>query len=137
MLPRIFIVVGAAVLGLLGALHLVYTFFSNKFDARDPAVSAAMKATSPVLTRRTTMWNAWIGFNASHGLGVVLFAVMYLVLAIEHMSVLRESKALAWLPAAGSAAYLALAGRYWFRSPFVGVAIAMTCFLIAALALSF
>jgi len=135
--PQILIVFGAALLGLLGAMHLVYTFFSDKFDARDPAVSAAMKATSPVLTRRTSLWNAWIGFNASHGLGVVLFAATYLVLAIGHMAVLRESKVLIWLPVAGSAAYLALAKRYWFRTPFVGVAIATSCFLMAACTLSF
>jgi hypothetical protein len=137
MLPQILIVLGAALLGLLGVLHLFYTFFSNKFDARDPAVSSAMKATSPVLTRRTSLWNAWIGFNGSHGLGVVLFAATYLVLALGHMSVLRESAALTWLPVAGSAAYLALAKRYWFRTPLIGVAIATLCFLIAACALSF
>ena len=137
MLARILIVLGAALLGLLGVLHLVYTFFSNKFDARDPAVSAAMKATSPVLTRRTSLWNCWIGFNGSHGLGVVLFAAMYLVLALDHMSVLRESRTLTWLAVAGSAGYLALAKRYWFRTPLVGVAIATVCFLIAACALSF
>jgi hypothetical protein len=136
-LPYVLIVFGAALLGLLGAVHLFYTFFTNKFDARDPAVSAAMKATSPVLTRRTTLWSAWIGFNASHGLGVVLFAATYLVLAIGHMPVLRESATLAWLPVAGSAAYLALAKRYWFRTPLVGVAIGTACFLIAACALSF
>ncbi|HEX4597241.1 MAG TPA: hypothetical protein VH278_05605 [Burkholderiaceae bacterium] len=137
MLARILIVLGAGVIGFLGAMHLVYTFFSNKFDARDPAVSAAMKATSPVLTRRTSLWNAWIGFNGSHGLGVVLFAATYLVLALGHMSVLRESGALTWLPVAGSAAYLALAKRYWFRTPLVGVAIATLCFLIGACALTF
>ena len=37
--PQILIVFGAALLGLLGAMHLVYTFFSDKFDARDPAAS--------------------------------------------------------------------------------------------------
>ena len=137
MLPKVLMVLGAAVVGLLGAIHLFYTFFSNKFDVRDPAVCAAMKATSPVLSRHTTMWSAWIGFNASHGLGVVLFAAIYLVLALGHMHVLRESATLTWLPVAGSAAYLALAKRYWFRSPLVGVAIAMACFLIAACALSY
>jgi hypothetical protein len=59
------------------------------------------------------------------------------ILALGHMSVLRDSKALAWVPVVGSSAYLALAKRYWFRTPFVGVAISTGCFLIAALALSF
>jgi hypothetical protein len=41
-----------------------------------------MKATSPVLTRRTSLWNGWLGFNGSHGLGILLFVVIYLLLAV-------------------------------------------------------
>ena len=55
MLPQILIASGAAVLGLLGTLHIVYTFFTNKLEPRDVATAAAMKATSPVLTRRTSL----------------------------------------------------------------------------------
>jgi hypothetical protein len=137
MLPQILIAIGAAVFALLGTIHLVYTFFTDNFDPRDAATSAAMKATSPILTRRLTMWSAWIGFNASHSLGVLLFGVIYLVLALGHMSVLRDSPTLSWLPVATGAAYMALARRYWFRNPLIGVSIATACFLAAALALSF
>ncbi len=137
MLAQILIALGAALLGLLGTIHIVYTFFTNKFEARDPATSAAMKATSPVLTRRTSLWNAWVGFNASHGLGLLLFATTYLLLAVGHMSLLRDSPGLTWLPVAGGAAYLAIARRYWFRRPFNGVAIVTECFLAAAFTLSF
>jgi len=136
MLAQFFIAFGAALMGVLGTLHIVYTFFTNNFEARDAATGAAMKATSPVLTRRTSLWNAWIGFNASHGLGVLLFSTTYLVLAFGHMPLLRDSPALTWLPVAGGAAYLAIARRYWFRSPLIGVAMATACFLGAALALS-
>jgi len=136
MAPQILIILGASVVGLLGSVHLVYTFFTNKFDARDPAVSAAMRAVSPILTRRTTLWRAWIGFDASHALGLLLFAATYLTLAIGHMSVLRDSAALTWLPVVASAGYLALARRYWFLNPLVGVGIACGCFLTAALWLS-
>jgi hypothetical protein len=31
------------------------------------------------LTRRTDMWRAWVGFNLSHGLGVVVFALFVFV----------------------------------------------------------
>lgn len=136
MLPRILIASGAAVLGLLGALHIVYTFFTNKLEPRDAATAAAMKATTLVLTRRTSLWDGWIGFNASHGLGILLFAVTYLLLAVGHMSWLRNSPTLTWLPVAGGAAYLSV-GRYWFRTPTIGLAIATACFLAAAFALSF
>ena len=28
--------------------------------------ATTLRAVSPVITRETTMWQAWIGFNASH-----------------------------------------------------------------------
>ena len=33
-------------------------------------------------------------------------------------------------------AYLALAVRYWFRTPLIGIALASVCFLAAAIVLS-
>ena len=69
LIARVFFLAGASIVGVLGALHLFYTFFSDKFLARDPAVVDAMKGTSPRISRGTTMWRAWIGFNASHSLG--------------------------------------------------------------------
>jgi hypothetical protein len=130
-LPRILILAGALVIGLLGSVHLAYTFFTGKFLPRDGALVDAMKATSPVLTRQTTMWKAWIGFNASHSLGAILFAAFYLLLAGGHMEILRESKAFLLIGVATCLAYLWLAHRYWFRVPFIGIAIATGCFLLA------
>lgn len=133
MLSQTLIVTGALLFGGLGTLHLAYTLFTNKFSARDPATEAAMKATSPVLTSRTSLWDAWIGFNASHSLGAMLFAAVYLVLAIGHMPMLRESPALLWLAVLAATSYLALAQRYWFRTPLVGIALGTACFLGAAI----
>jgi hypothetical protein len=136
MIAQALIILGALLFGLLGALHLVYTFFTDKFAARDAATTAAMKATSPVLTSRTSLWNAWVGFNASHSLGAMLFAAVYLVIASAHMSLLRESPALLWLAVLGGLGYLALARRYWFRTPLIGIAIGTSCFGVAALVLT-
>lgn len=130
------IVTGALLIGLLGWLHLGYTFFTGLFAPRDPATEAAMKATHPVLTSRTTLWKAWVGFNASHSLGALLFSAVYLLLALEHMAWLHEAPALAWLAVLGGLAYLGLAIRYWFRTPLIGIAAATACFLGAAIALS-
>ena len=136
MLAQSLIVAGAMLFALLGVVHLIYTFFSNKFDARDASTTVAMKGTSPVLTRRTSMWKAWIGFNASHSLGILLFAAVYLVLAIGHMPLLRQSSALVWLPVVGSTTYVVLARQYWFRTPLIGAGIASACFVVAALMLT-
>ena len=39
MLPQILIASGAAIFGLLGTIHIFYTFFTKKFEARDAATS--------------------------------------------------------------------------------------------------
>ena len=73
--------VSALVLLTLGVLHLVYTFSGPKLMPRDPALQARMNEVPLVITRRTTMWRAWIGFNASHSMGAILFGLVYGFLA--------------------------------------------------------
>ena len=84
-----------------------------------------------MLIRGVNHGDGWIGFNASHGPGIVLFAGPYLLLAVGHTSWLSDSPVRTWLPVAGGAACLAIARRYFFRRPFMGVAIATACFLAA------
>ena len=49
----------------LGVLHLIYTFSGPKLLPRDPTLQARMNEVNLVITRQTTVWRAWIGFNAS------------------------------------------------------------------------
>jgi hypothetical protein len=126
------IIVGASIFGILGAIHLAYTFFTNKFEAFDASVTEAMKATSPVLTKETSIWNAWVGFNASHSLGAILVAAIYVPLAALHMELLRESLWFSVLPVLIGASYLVLAKKYWFKIPFFGVLLSLICFAGAA-----
>jgi hypothetical protein len=133
MVEQILLIIGAAIFGILGALHLYYTFFTNKFMTRDGTVAEAMKKTSPLLTKRTTMWDAWIGFNGSHSLGAIIIAVFYILLATTHMEVIRETKSFIMLAVLIGASYLFLAIKYWFRIPLIGILIATMCFMISAI----
>jgi hypothetical protein len=129
---RILILIGASVIGVLGALHLAYTFFGNKLLPRDGRVADAMKSSTLVITRQTTVWDAWIGFNASHSLGALLFAALYILLAAKHMDALARAPELLLVGLATCFAYLWLAHAYWFRIPFIGIAITTACFAAAA-----
>lgn len=131
-MENILIVVGAAIFGVLGSFHLIYTFFTNKFEAYDPTVTEAMKSTSLILTKDTTMWKAWIGFNASHSLGAMLFAGIYIPLGLSQFHVIQESLWFSLLPVFVGLSYLILAKKYWFKIPFVGILISTFCFAIAA-----
>lgn len=133
MLEQILLVTGATIFGALGTIHLAYTFLSNKFNAFDSNVTKAMKCTSPLLTKQTTMWKAWVGFNASHSLGAMLVTAFYVPLAINNMSVIRENLWFSILPVVIGFSYLTLAKKYWFKIPFIGVLISTVCFIGAAI----
>ena len=133
MIEQILLIIGASIFGVLGALHLYYTFFTNMFMTRDRKVAEAMKGASPLLTRRTTMWDLWIGFNGSHSLGAIFISIFYILLATTHMEVIRETRIFILLAVLIGVSYLALAIKYWFRIPLIGILIATICFLISAL----
>src|SRR5207244_9587323 len=86
------IAASAAVILLLGLIHLLYTFRGHKLYPRDAELEARLRDVSPVITRETTMWKAWVGFNASHSFGAILFGAVYGYLAIVHGSFLFESR---------------------------------------------
>jgi hypothetical protein len=65
-LASIFMVVSAGIILALGVPHLICIFSGKKLTSRDTALQVRMAEVSPVITRQTTMWKAWIGFNASH-----------------------------------------------------------------------
>lgn len=123
-LAYLLIAASAGILGVLGGLHLLYTFHGRLLEPRDPAVRTAMEMSSPVITHQTTMWRANKGFNASHGLGIVVFALVYGHLALWAPQVLGASRFLMALGMAALLGYLVLAQRYFFRIPFRGVTLA-------------
>ncbi len=119
-----FIIASATVLGLLGCVHLVFTFYGNKFDPRDEMVTEALRVVSPNISRQTTMARAAKGFHASHSMGAMLFAVVWGYLALVQWTVLAQSTFLLALGMGVLLAYLALAQHYWFSVPQRGIALA-------------
>lgn len=124
------LVLGSALLiGLLGMAHLLLTFVGPRLLPRDRALPAHMAASALVLTGETNVWQAWIGFNASHSLGALLFAAIYTALAARHPQLLFADPVLLGVGATMLIALLWLAWRYWFRVPQVGIAMALALFL--------
>ncbi len=130
-LPAKLLLCSAGILLVLGSIHLLYTFHGPKLTPRDASLRAQMETAHPVLTRQTTMWKAWVGFNASHSLGAILFGLVYGYFAIAQPVMFFASGFLAWLGFVFLLAYLVLARAYWFRIPFVGVALSLACYIAA------
>lgn len=134
MLAASLVCASGAVILALGLAHLFYTFVGTKLQPRDAAVLSAMQSGSPNLTRKTTMWRAWVGFNASHSLGAILFGLLYIHLAVWQAALLFGSAFLCGLGLACLLAYLWLGWRYWFSVPFRGIALATLLFIAGLVA---
>jgi hypothetical protein len=80
-----------------------------------------------------SMWRAWLGFNISHGLGLLTTGVVMLSLALHDFSIVRDVAVIQPLTIAVSATYLAISARYWFYVPTLIFAISLTGFLVSAL----
>lgn len=126
-------IAGSLIYLLLGSAHLFYTFFTRKFLAKNPDAVVAMQNTHPLLTRKTTMWKAWVGFNGSHSLGAIYLGIINLILAGQYFHILEKSGSLLSLTFLTSLFYLFLAKKYWFNVPLNGIVLATCCFGVAVL----
>jgi hypothetical protein len=125
MLASRLIMASAAIILALGFVHLVYTYCGSKLRPRDPALQAAMNDVHPYISRQTTMWKAWVGFNASHSFGGMLFGLVYGYLALYHPQMLLSSVFLLAVGLGMLAGLTLLAKMYWFRIPLSGIALAL------------
>ena len=121
--------IGSAILVFLGTIHLYYTFFSNKFSSSNTDVIVGMKNSSPRLTNETTMWKAWIGFNASHSSGAIFIGILNLFLSIKYFSTFQTEHFFFIFNIITIAFYVWLAKKYWFIIPFIGILIAFICYV--------
>ncbi len=75
------LIAGGTIFSILGLLHAIYTigdiYRPRHLAPKDQAVIDQMASAGVRLARgRTNMWDAWLGFNLSHGLGAVMFGLV-------------------------------------------------------------
>jgi len=109
----------------LGLVHIAYSVADASRPARivprEPALIESMKAGRLVITRQTTVWRAWIGFNISHGVGVFLFGIVVFGAALSGFEAnFSAMPALFYASPLVAATYLVLSLKYWFRIPAIG-----------------
>lgn len=134
MLSTSLLAASAAIILLLGFAHLLFTFYGTKLLPRDPELQARMREVSPFISRETSMWKAWVGFNASHSFGAILFGAIYGYLSLVHSAFLFQSTFLLSLGLLLLVGYVVLAKRYWFSAPFRGILLATVLYVLALLA---
>ena len=129
----VLLILGGAVFVALGGMHAIYTLLDLRDPRRlvpvDPSVARAMATSALRLSGgRTDMWRAWIGFNFSHSLGVLLFGALAVWAGVR-----IKTLPVGVMPALTliGCVYLVLALLYWFSAPAIGVAIGTGCFAAA------
>jgi hypothetical protein len=129
MLAGILIATSATIALFLGLVHIYFTFFTRAFAARDGALEEKLKSVSPRISAQTTMGRAWVGFYASHALGIIFFGLVYGYLALAERDFLIRSPFLLVLGSLVLFGYVVLAMLFWFHRPLVGVALALACYV--------
>ena len=133
-LSSLLLAASAAIILCLGTAHLWLTFRGTALHPRDESMAVRMREVTPRLTRQTTMWRAWVGFNASHSFGAMLFGLTWGYLALAQPGVLFASVFLRGLGLVLLAGYAVLGWRYWFSIPFRGIALATALYVAALIA---
>lgn len=119
----------AAIVMMLGIVHLFYTFWGTKLFPVDPSVAEAMKSARLVITDETTTWKAWTGFNATHSSALILFGLIYGYLSLFHPTVLYNSLFLEIVGLIMLISLAILCWNYFFSVPLIGVSIALVFYL--------
>ncbi len=128
------LIIGGLIFLLLGLLHGIFTIADISRPRRLVPMNLnlieEMAMAGVRLARgRTNMWDAWLGFNISHGLGAILFGAACAGTGIFLHS-LHLPKSALLIPVAVGSIYFVLAIRFWFRIPAIGIAIGTGCFLM-------
>jgi len=131
---KILMVLSASIVLSLGVAHLVYTFWGPNLTPRDPALQISMSQISPVITNETTMWRAWVGFNASHSMGLILFGLVFGYLALAHGQLLFQSPFLLLVGFAMLGGFVVLCKIYFFSAPLRDISISLACYVASIIA---
>ncbi len=135
-MSQLFVILAALIFLSLGMIHGIFTLRDlnrpRAFTPRDPALRTAMQSSGIALHPAINLWDAWMGFNLTHSLGIVLFGGAFLYVGIVAPDAFAQSMLLQGCAIGVSAIYLVLSIRFFFSKPAIGSAVATACFLLAA-----
>jgi hypothetical protein len=133
---RVLEITGASIFLFLGIFHGVLTLQdlrdSRTFTPPDIALREAMQKSSIAIHPHTNLWQAWMGFNLSHSLGLVMFGGTFLTIGLFYFSAFTQ---ILWLQSCAmliSIAYLIMSLKFWFSKPAIASGIGLSCFIVAS-----
>jgi hypothetical protein len=122
---------------LMGSGHFALTLRDvwkpSAFTPADDSVRLAMQRSQLRFNSRINLWDSWLGFNLSHSMGAMMFGGALLFAALAHLDAFLHSPLLQMAALLIPAVYLAVALRFWFWGPVLGISIVFSCILGAVL----
>jgi hypothetical protein len=116
-----------------GAVSLRDVWNPTQFTPNDPALRLAMQQSGIAFHPEVNLWKAWLGFNLTHSLGLILFGGAFLYVGMFAPGAFHASRALQAVAVSASATYLVISIFFFFSGPAVGTAAGLCAFLIATL----
>lgn len=117
-------------------MHGVLTLIDLKdpriFTPSDPALRQAMEQSSIAIHPQTNLWQAWLGFNLSHSLGLIIFGGAGIAIGLLNFDMYARSILLQSCFLLIATIYLILSIKFWFVSPAIGARIAFVGLSIAS-----
>lgn len=120
---------GSTIIAGLASIHMYYTFFTDKFSSRNEKMIGDMQSSSPIISKELTMWQAWIGFNASHSAGGIFIGIINFYLADQYFTVLQTDNFFFLFNILTIGFYVWLAKKYWFKIPLIALVLTLACFI--------
>ena len=130
--------IGAWALLLAGLGHVltlldvagVWVFAPHEAAVRD-AMRGGPIVLAALLGSEAPVWEAYLGFSLSHGLGLAFFGVVHLQLLRREPDFYPRNRWLLSLSVGWAAMWLGLAAAFWFYPPVLIAALALACFVFA------
>ena len=136
-MKQLALIIGAVIYLVLGSLHgglaLRDVGQPRTFTPTDDSVRKAMEGVPIALHPSTDLWKAWLGFNLSHSLGLVVFGGGLLAVTVLDLELFTNSVALQVIAIGMSGVYLTLSVKFWFSGPIIGSGLATLCLIGASL----
>jgi hypothetical protein len=140
-LAEILFIAGTVPYLLLGTVHIAWTLGDLRspthFRPVDETVIAAMQAERVAAFASApgvrSLWQSWLGFNLSHGLGLLMFGIVPLAIALQDYELVDEITVIRPLTLVIPLVYLVLAWRFWFVAPAAATTVGFACFAASAL----